>query len=56
MGNKHLVVGPGGTKCSCCFPAPGSKERKLAYRQAKRKEEREAIKVELETLKNSDDE
>lgn len=43
---KFLCIGPGGRKCNCCFPAPGSKERKLVYRIAKRKEAREAVKIE----------
>ena len=41
---KFLAVGPGGRKCACCFPAPGSKERRLVIRSAKRKEKREAMK------------
>ncbi len=49
--NKYLCVGPGGFKCNCCFPAPGSKERKLVYRSAKKKEKNAAIRLELE---NSD--
>lgn len=44
MTNKHLCIGPGGRGCACCFPSPGSKERKLEYRKAKRKEKREALK------------
>lgn len=44
--NKHLSIGPGGMKCVCCFPAPGSKERKAEFRRAKRREVREAIKLE----------
>lgn len=43
---RHLRIGPGGRKCVCCFPAPGSKDRKLAYRAAKRKDKREAFKAE----------
>lgn len=43
---KHLTVGPGGVSCPCCFPAPGSKERKAEYRRAKRREKLEAIKRE----------
>jgi hypothetical protein len=35
---EYLGIGPGGRKCACCFPAPGSKSRKAAYRTAKRKE------------------
>lgn len=44
MANKHLTIGPGGRKCACCFPAPGSKERAAEYRAAKRKEKQEAMK------------
>lgn len=44
--SKHLCVGPGGVNCPCCFPAPGSKERKAEYRRAKRREKREAMKQE----------
>lgn len=43
---KTLHVGPGGVDCNCCFPAPGSKARKLEYRRAKREEKREALKIE----------
>jgi len=43
---KFLCVGPGGRFCSCCFPAPGSRTRKLEYRRAKRREKREAMKLE----------
>lgn len=48
--SKHLVIGPGGRKCACCFPAPGSKERKAAYRRAKKIEKRLAIKLEQEEI------
>lgn len=41
---KYLCVGPGGMGCTCCFPAPGSKDRKHQFRIAKRKEHREAFK------------
>ncbi len=44
--NKHLHIGPGGVNCNCCFPAPGSKERRLEFRRAKRSERREAQKLE----------
>jgi hypothetical protein len=43
---KHLTVGPGGRRCICCFPAPGSRDRKLEYRSAKRRAAREAMQVE----------
>lgn len=46
--SRHLIVGPGGVKCPCCFDAPGSKARKLAFRLAKRKEKRAAFKCEEE--------
>jgi hypothetical protein len=46
MSNKHLTIGPGGVNCVCCFPAPGSKERKSEFRRAKRNEKRAALKVE----------
>ena len=38
--NKYLRVGPGGVKCACCFPAPGSKDRRWRVRIAKKKETR----------------
>lgn len=44
--SKHLTIGPGGVKCPCCFPAPGSKERKAEFRIAKRKEKIVAMKAE----------
>lgn len=40
MSSKFLCIGPGGRKCNCCFPAPGSRARRLEYRRAKRREER----------------
>jgi hypothetical protein len=43
--SKHLKVGPGGRKCNCCFPAPGSKARKMEYRKAKRLDKKEAFKA-----------
>lgn len=36
---KFLCIGPGGKKCTCCFPAPGS--RKEVFRSAKRKSQKE---------------
>lgn len=47
---KFLLVGPGGVKCACCFPAPG-KSRKPIFREIKRKEQnlwRKEIEKELE--------
>lgn len=43
---KHLDVGPGGMNCICCFEPPGSKGRKYKFRVAKRKEKREALRIE----------
>lgn len=42
--SRYLSIGPGGRNCSCCFPAPGSKDRRKQYRIAKRKADREAMK------------
>lgn len=44
--SRNLCIGPGGRKCNCCFPAPGSKARKIEYRKAKRLDKREAFKAE----------
>ena len=44
--NKHLKVGIGGISCVCCFPASGSKARRILFRRAKRKEKREAMRLE----------
>ena len=43
MANKHLHVGPGGRRCICCFPAPGSRDRRAQYRISKRKADRAAM-------------
>lgn len=43
--SRYLCIGPGGRKCNCCFPAPGSKARRLEYRKAKRLDKKEAIRV-----------
>ena len=42
MANKHLTVGPGGRRCACCFPGPGTVERSALYRRAKRRERQAA--------------
>jgi hypothetical protein len=44
--NKHLKVGIGGISCVCCFPASGSKARRILFRRAKKKEKREAMRLE----------
>lgn len=33
---RYTRVGPGGRKCSCCYPAPGT-SRRIAERVFKRK-------------------
>ncbi len=40
----YIVSGPGGYRCTCCFPAPG--KRKEIYRSAKRKEKNAAFRLE----------
>lgn len=47
---KYLHIGLGGRHCSCCFPAPGSLDRRKQYRKAKRKAEAEAIRIGIEEL------
>jgi hypothetical protein len=39
---RYLCIGPGGRKCTCCFPGPGGK--KFEYRRAKLRERRESSK------------
>lgn len=51
--SKYLRCGPGGRRCICCFPAPGSKERKAKYRKAKRAEKKDHLKT-FDWLKNVD--
>ena len=41
--SRYLSIGPGGRRCQCCFPAPGSKDRRAQFRIAKRKAERAAM-------------
>lgn len=43
---KFLNVGPGGRRCICCFPAPGSKDRRAMFKAAKRRDKRLAFKLE----------
>ena len=43
--SRYLKIGPGGRNCNCCFPAPRSKDRRARFRIAKRKAEREAVKI-----------
>ena len=44
---KFLSTGPGGINCTCCFPAPRSKERRAEFRKAKKRERRVAMKLEM---------
>lgn len=44
MSNKYLHVGPGGTKCPCCFPLKRSKARKGEFKKAKLRERRASAK------------
>ena len=44
--SRNLKIGPGGRRCVCCFPAPKSKERRLEYRAAKRKDAKDAMRAE----------
>lgn len=37
---RYLHVGPGGTKCPCCFPAPGSSERRRHFKRVRQEEKR----------------
>jgi len=48
--SRYLCIGPGGRKCNCCFPSPGSKARRLEYRRAKKLDKKEAVKVEMSQL------
>lgn len=48
--HQYLCIGPGGRDCVCCFPAPGSKERKLAFRSAKRKDKQEALQEQFNDM------
>jgi len=48
--SRFLCVGPGGTRCACCFPAPGSRARRAEFRRAKNRNRREVRKqIESET-------
>lgn len=44
--SRNLYIGPGGRRCTCCFPAPGSKMRKMEYRRAKKLDKKAAFKAE----------
>lgn len=49
---KYICVGPGGVKCHCCFPPPGSAARRALHRRAKRKEKLEALRVEQDNAES----
>lgn len=36
---RYLHIGPGGRKCSCCFPGPRHKDKE--YRKAKLRSDRD---------------
>lgn len=44
--SRNLCIGPGGRKCICCFPPPGSKARKKEYKRAKKLDKKQAFKAE----------
>lgn len=48
---KYARIGPGGRKCSCCYPPPGP-SRRLYEREFKKQDRRESW---LEILKELDD-
>lgn len=43
-------MGPGGPKCACCFPAPGSKYRKAIFNAGKKRDRKEAFRLEQTQL------
>jgi len=47
-----IRCGPGGTRCACCFPPPGSETRKRMVKQARRVAERIAIAESLELMQD----
>lgn len=50
---RFYIMGPGGMRCSCCYPAPG-KGRKVLERTFKRREKMNAMKTAMkEMLDNS---
>lgn len=48
--SKNLTVGPGGVRCPCCFPAPGTKMRRYVFKCAKHKDRRDAFKDQLDNM------
>ena len=46
---RYNCIGPGGRKCSCCYPAPG-KFRRLVEKAKKRAEKQLAKKEIMQTL------
>jgi hypothetical protein len=41
--HKHPTSGPGGFKCPCCFPKPGSKHRHELFKKAAREDTEDAL-------------
>jgi hypothetical protein len=51
---KYSIVGPGGRKCTCCYPAPGP-TRRLYERSWKKEERRLFSKLIREALDDMND-
>lgn len=51
MIGKTLPAGPGGRRCSCCYPAPGP-AREMDRRRAKRGERQEVAREVWEALED----
>jgi hypothetical protein len=45
---EKFSCGPGGMDCVCCFPAPGSKERRYLIKANRRNEERQDFRCQEE--------
>lgn len=47
---KHYVIGPGGTRCACCYPAPGKGRKRLerTFKRAEKQHSKKAISEEIE--------
>ncbi len=49
---RFYIMGPGGMRCSCCYPAPG-KGRKVLERTFKRREKMNAMKTAMKEMLDS---
>lgn len=45
LANKYCAPGPGGWKCSCCAPPPGSRMRHLLRKKGRRLAEKDAVRL-----------